>query len=142
MNQISDQFDIEAPLSPKPSGYEFTPMQNPTIRTLAQRMRVIGIVYIIFAVFVGIGAFVVLLQSLPSALVGFLEVALFAFLGLWTYRGAASFQLIVDTKGSDISHLMNALDELRKIYSLQTWLMVAVLALMAIGIIVGVAARL
>ena len=83
-----------------------------------------------------LGGLFLLLQSVPPALVAFLEVALFGFIGLWHYKAAEAFQLIVQTRGNDISFLMNALDGLRKIYNLQVWLMVIVLGLLALGVVV------
>ena len=121
--------------APKPTGYEFSSMQNSTIQTLADRMKAIGILFLVFAGFAAIGGFFVLFKSIPSAVSAFLEVALFGFVGLWTYRGAAAFHLIVQTRGSDISHLMDALEDLRKIYNLQFWLMVVILGLMALGVL-------
>jgi hypothetical protein len=122
----------------KPAGYEFTAAQNATIEGLAKRMKFIGIIYLVFGGLVAIGALWMLTQSLPSALVAILEVALFGFMGYWTVKAAGSFQMIVQTRGNDISFLMNALEELRKIYNLQVWLFIIVLGLLAIGIVVMV----
>lgn len=122
----------------KPAGYEFTAAQNSTIEVLARRMKFLGILNMVFAGFVALGGMFKLFQSPTEALVLFLEVALFAFMGLWNYRGAASFQLIVQTRGHDITHLMNALEELRRIYNLQYWLMVIVIGLTALGTIVAI----
>ena len=45
--------------------------------------------------------------------------------------------MIVDTEEKDIDHLMKALDELRKIYNLQVWLLAAMLGLVALTILAG-----
>ena len=120
----------------KPTGYEFTALQNSTIQLLGERMKFIGLLNLLFAGLVGLGGIFILFQSLPQALVAFLEVAFFGFMGFWTYQGAASFIKIVQTRGSDISHLMNALEDLRKIYNLQFWLMVFMLGMIVLGIVV------
>ena len=101
-------------------------------------MKIIGVFYLVFAGLAALGGIFILMQSLPQALVAFLEIALFAFIGLWHYRAAASFQMIVQTRGNDITHLMKALEELRKIYNLQVWLMIIVIGLLVLGVIVGV----
>jgi hypothetical protein len=116
-------------------GYEFSPAQNLTIQVLAQRMKFIGILYMAFGGLVGVGGIVMLFQAPIQAIVAFAEVALFALMGLWNYKGADSFQLIVQTHGNDISYLMNALEDLRKIYNLQYWLMIVMLVLVALAIV-------
>jgi hypothetical protein len=120
---------------PQPTGYEFTVQQNLTIQVLAKRMKFIGILNLIFGGFMALGGILILFKTPIQGLVAFAEVAFFVLVGLWNYRGAASFQLIVQTQGRDIANLMNALEELRKIYNLQYWLMIVVLALVALGII-------
>lgn len=124
--------------APMPAGYEFTPQQDLTIKNVAQRMKIIGVFYLVFGGLAALGGIFILVQSLPQALIAFLEVALFAFIGLWHYRAAASFQMIVQTRWNDIMHLMKALEELRKIYNLQVWLMIIVIGLLVLGVIVGV----
>jgi hypothetical protein len=122
-----------------PTGYEFSPAQNLTIQVLAQRMKFMGILYMFFGGLMVIwGVILILLKAPVQSIVAFAEVALFVFMGLWNYKGADSFQMIVQTEGSDVSHLMNALEDLRKIYNLQYWLMIVVLVLVALAIVAGV----
>jgi hypothetical protein len=137
-NQQKELFMAQEIASVGTSGYEFTPAQNMTIQVLGQRMKFIGILNMVFAGFMTIGGVIVLFKFPIQAIVAFAEVALFAFMGLWNYKGAASFKMIVETSGNDIAHLMNALEDLRKIYNLQYWLMIIVLVLVAIGIIAAV----
>ncbi len=54
-------------------------------------------------------------------------------IGIWTGRAASSFQLIVNTQGNDITNLISALGELRKLYVLQYWLLI--LGLILIGLL-------
>src|SRR5512140_784480 len=88
------------------AGYEFSPEQNLTIQMLGKRMKFIGILNMILAGFMTLGGIVVLFKFPGQALVAFAEVALFALMGVWNYKGASSFQLIVQTTGNDIGHLM------------------------------------
>lgn len=122
----------------KTTGYEFTMAQNATIQVLANRMKFIGFLYLAGAAFVALAGIYSLLNSPLMAVVLFTEVAFFGFMGWWTYKGADSFRAIVQTKGSDITHLMDALEDLRKIYNLNFWLMVVVLSIWVIGILVAV----
>lgn len=138
MNQENERLESTAPSVSTSSAYEFTPTQNLTLQVLSHRMKFIGLLYLVFAGIVGIAGISMLLTSLAQALAAFLEVVFFAFLGLWTYRGAAAFRLIVETRGSDISHLMDALENLRRIYNLQFWLMIGMLGLIALAIIAAV----
>jgi hypothetical protein len=50
-------------------------------------------------------------------------------LGIWTQRASTSFKSIVDTQGKDVSHLIEALEDLKKLYSLQYWLCIITLAI-------------
>lgn len=54
---------------------------------------------------------------LEAALIG-LAMPFYRALGVWTGRAARSFKRIVLTQGQDVSHLMDALDNLRKFYAL------------------------
>jgi len=58
---------------------------------------------------------------------------LYLLMGMWTRSAARSFQQVVDTTGRDIRHLMDALSELNKMYSL-------VYTLIVIGLLVLIAA--
>lgn len=122
----------------QPAAYEFTEEQNLTIETLGKRMKFIGVLNIIFAVFMAIGGVFALWRFPGQAIVAFAEVALFGFMGAWNYRAAASFKLIVQTTGNDIVHLMDALQDLKKIYNLQYWLMIVVLVFVVIGILAAI----
>jgi hypothetical protein len=65
------------------------------------------------------------------AIGGFVNGLLYLLIGVWTRSSASSFQMIVDTKGHDISHLMNALHSLNKMYTLiYTIIMIGVLLLL------------
>jgi hypothetical protein len=58
---------------------------------------------------------------------------LYLLLGVWTRSAGGSFKQIVRTRGSDISHLMEALSSLNKMYSL-------IYALIVIGVLLFLAA--
>ena len=51
----------------------------------------------------------------------------YLLMGIWTRSAAGSFQKIVDTRGSDINHLMEGMGSLHRMYSLLYTLLVLVL---------------
>jgi hypothetical protein len=55
-------------------------------------------------------------------------------MGAWTRSAGASFQKIVVTQGSDISHLMNALSSLHSMYALVYILLVVTLLVGLLGL--------
>jgi hypothetical protein len=63
---------------------------------------------------------------------------LYLAMGTWTTSGAAAFRRIVDTQGSDVSHLMEATTNLRKLYTLQFWVILIALIIMLITLVIAV----
>ncbi len=130
------------PVSP-PRQYEFDPQQDEVIDNLSNSMRwvaaplwVLGILYAVATVLALVQVF-----SRPEslyALLSFLLVTLF-FLALagWTVRAADSFKAIAQTRGRDISHLMDALNNLRKLYSMLALIVKVYVAILVISLVVG-----
>jgi hypothetical protein len=150
-------------MSTSPRGYEFTQQQNSLIGDLSYRMRGVGAFLVFIAVLnFLLSALVVVaiyrarlpqnyldaldpdvkakLSSLPpdnhlwgiaisSAVNGFI----YLLVGVWTKAAADSFKQIVDTTGSDINHLMNAISSLHKMYTL-------VYTLIVIGLLLSLTA--
>jgi hypothetical protein len=56
-------------------------------------------------------------------------------MGVWTERAGAQFRTVVVTEGRDIRHLMHALEDLRRLYTLQFWICLAAIvsALVLLG---------
>jgi hypothetical protein len=71
-----------------------------------------------------------------------IQAPFFVIIGIWTKRAAVSFQRVVTTEGSDVTNLMAALGELKKLYTLQYWLILLVIALIALAVVVGTIAAL
>lgn len=59
------------------------------------------------------GNFTVISQGVTAFLIGY-----------WTLNASKSFLLIVQTKGTDIELLMNAVADMRRLYTLQYWLLI------------------
>lgn len=114
--------------------YEFDTGQNQLVGGLARKMMwvawftlAVGALALIFGI-VSIGQ----IDTFISALV---QGGILFLIGLWTRRAALAFQLIVDTEGADVSNLMAALGELRKLYTLQFWLLLVSVGLAAFAIL-------
>ncbi len=92
------------------------------------------------------GAFVLILgiaglvtqgrSAVGPALGDFAEAIAFVLIGLWLQRAVDAFNRVVDTSGDDITHLLDALRELTRVFSLQRTVLVlaAIVIVMAIGI--------
>jgi hypothetical protein len=98
------------------AAYEFDDGQNKIIAQLGKRMKLVGHVLIAF------GGLVMLAGLSSGGRGGFSGVAInavvFILMGLWTRRAGQGFQNVVKTDGDDINHLMDALDQLRKLYGI------------------------
>jgi len=64
--------------------------------------------------------------------------AIYIIIGIRTIGASNSFKKIVETEASDISHLMNALNELKKLYTLQYVLVIIAIVFMGIAILTGI----
>ncbi|MBM3278322.1 MAG: hypothetical protein FJY95_09585 [Candidatus Handelsmanbacteria bacterium] len=124
--------------APPPSGssYEFTEVQNQTIRSLALYMQILAAIMIAFGGLQAVGG--LLDSDDPIAKAGIFQGAVILILGVLTLRAAVAFRRIVSSTGGDIGHLMNALGTLRGLYQIQAILIIAlVIAAMIIGVTTG-----
>jgi hypothetical protein len=108
--------------------YEFKPHENKIIGELAAKMHFVGLFLLAAGLLViGIG---VLVHHYGPILSG----TIFCMVGLWTQRSSVSFKNVVYTEGHDISHLISALEDLRKLYSLQFWLLILALVFTVVSL--------
>lgn len=129
---------------------EFTEEQNRTIGQLAASMQwvafpmlFLGILYLLFS----IGLLLATFQDwrhLPTLLVVLSAGLIWLFLGRWLTRSATAFAQVVGTQGSDLPHLMTALENLRNLFSvlslfvkLYVALILVALVLMVVGLLMG-----
>lgn len=116
--------------------YEFTPDENVVFTKLASVMRMVAFMSIAFGAIALLGGFADLfgeneMVDVPRALTSILQGAVFALLGTWLQTASRSFRDIAVTEGRDITNLMNALQDLSKVYSLQAILIA--IALVVLG---------
>jgi|LauGreSuBDMM15SN_2_FD.fasta_scaffold119302_2 hypothetical protein len=94
--------------------YEFSEKENILVGSLAKKMKFVGIFGIIFGI-------LEILQGIFSDKTAIVQGLISIIIGIWTTKASESFQKIVDTQGNDISYLLGALDQLKKLFSLQYW---------------------
>jgi hypothetical protein len=94
--------------------YEFSEEENILVGSLAKKMKFVGIFGIIFGI-------LEILQGVFSDKTAIVQGLISIIIGIWTTKASESFQKIVDTQGNDISYLLGALDQLKKLFSLQYW---------------------
>ncbi len=126
------------------SEYEFSSSQNELIGDLAKKMSfvatlsiVTGILVLIFGIIILISAFAEP-QGFPEAVNALIQGVFFLLIGTWTKNAGSAFKRIVTTAGADIENLMGALGELRKLYTLQYWLVILLLVFVILGIVAGI----
>jgi hypothetical protein len=140
---------METPTRPEnsagspPAQFEFTGRQNAVIGPLARDMvwvaaplLVVGILYAIGLVLSIVRSFQDPQYLFQAALIG-LAMAFYLALGTWTRRSAQSFQQIVSTQGQDINHLMDALENLGKMYGLLSLLVKVYVVVVGIAVVLG-----
>lgn len=120
--------------------YEFSSSQNELIKNLAEKMRFVSYFLIGVGVLISLaGIFTLLKGGVGNIVNGVVQIVI----GVWTNKAATAFQQIVNTEGNDIENLMGALGELRKLYTLQYWILIIALVFIAIifvlSLIMGVA---
>jgi len=128
--------------------YEFTDSQNQTVSQLASRMKWVGVFFVALGLAFGLLGVAGLVATegavdlIVKPIILVMVAVIFFLSGIWTVNAARLFTLIVQTTGSDILNLMNALGTLRKLYYMQFWLiiisLVALLIAFAIFLVMGV----
>jgi len=92
-------------------------------------MKIVAIIMMILG---ALSVLSILAGDIGSAVMG----VFYIIIGVWTKGAAQSIQNIVNTEGNDIDHLMNAVKDLNKLYSLQKWLMIVGIVLTVLAVIV------
>ncbi|HEY8077445.1 MAG TPA: hypothetical protein VIF62_25140 [Labilithrix sp.] len=105
-------------------GYEFDPKQNDVIEKLGRSMHVVGIFMFVFGVLGLVGSVLAIVTHQVGPQSGFAESLVMTLFGFWTQRAGGRFTKIVKTTGNDVTHLMAALDDLRKMYGVVRFVIV------------------
>ncbi|QEH38517.1 hypothetical protein OJF2_71200 [Aquisphaera giovannonii] len=103
---------------PERGQYEFSYADNATIHDLGSKMSFVGFFMLGIGLFF-FGTGIVRWVQDRNLEVGMLFLSLlFMVVGIWTHRGGREFLDVARTHGNDISHLMVALANLRRFYTL------------------------
>ena len=120
--------------------YEFDARQNELVGELAKRMLWVAYFLLLAGALVAVVGMGTLTER---GIFSLIQAGFMIIIGVWTKRAAAAFDGIVQTEGSDIANLMVALGELRKLYTLQFWVialaigMLVILLLFIFGAVLG-----
>jgi hypothetical protein len=112
--------------------YEFDEGQNELIGALANRMSWVANFMILLAAIAIVGGFATLRDE-GAGSIG--QGIIVLILAVWTRKAAQSFHGIVRTEGSDVTNLMAALGELKKLYTLQYWLIIVAIAIVVLFLV-------
>ena len=121
--------ETSAPASDSETSTAFSPEENAIFAALGLRMHFVGA----FTLALGVIAVVLGLSRRDAG--PLLAGVLYAIIGHWTARAGKQFRSIASTRGRDHSHLIAALVDLRKMYTLQYWICLVALigALVLLG---------
>ena len=114
--------------------YEFTDEENVVFKGLSFRMNIVGVLMVL----VGVALFLLGMIRYPLSLEMLLLVAnglILVGMGYLTFRSSKRFKKIVDTEGHDILYLMEAMNDLKRLYTL----IVALIALIFVFFLVTAA---
>ncbi len=126
-----------------PQNYEFNESENSIFADVASKMSAVGF----FSIFFGslnIALSIVHLFQLSQGgdsrmtmqgIGGVSQGIVLLLVGSWTKKAGTSFKQIVDSRGQDIRNLMDAMSSLRKLYTLQYWLLVIALIIVVIALV-------
>lgn len=122
--------------APPLDSYEFGPKENDLISDLARKMRFVGMILVVVGVLSALSGIVTLnTEGLGHLFSGVIYVVV----GSWTRRAAASFRRIVESQGGDIRNLMDALGNLKSVYTLKYWLGMIAVGVLVVGLVFMVA---
>jgi hypothetical protein len=114
-------------------GYEFNSEQNDLLKSLAGKLRTVGITFIALGVLQSFLAFIN--NGMFGIITGVAGGVLFAVIGVFMVNAAGSFKLIVETEGQDIENLMQALRSLLSMYTVQFWALVVSVILVLLVVV-------
>jgi hypothetical protein len=114
-----------------PTQYEFSPRENEVIGKLGSNMFFVGIFMLVVSVLVVVQG---LVRHEPASVIFAL---IYLCVGSLTVAAAASFKDVVRTQGNDIPLLMDALEKLRWIYTIQYWFILVAIILSVIVLLIS-----
>lgn len=126
--------------------FEFSQSQNRVIGDLASGLRVVGLLLFLFGVLTAATLITQLFgvgmdwRFRGPALVLAATALIYLSLGWWFQKSAVSFDAVATTQGQDVNHLMTALNDLRKSFSLIRLLIMIYGMIILVGLIAAAVA--
>jgi hypothetical protein len=116
--------------------YEFTDEQNKVIKRLTANMFFVGIFVLLLGAFAGVLDIYYWFTPEKNVIVK-IFVAIVAFvtimMGLFTLTSSKSFRMVFTSEGSDVDHLMKAIDKLATWFGILTFVIIVALAIVILG---------
>ncbi|GMU52883.1 MAG: hypothetical protein AMXMBFR33_20290 [Candidatus Xenobia bacterium] len=130
----------------KTANYEFNEEENKLFVSLTRNMRILsyslfmgGALYVIYGCFLALqlagttSGLPVLFPVILSVFAAFVIM----FLGLYLKKASADFVQIVCTEGSDISHLMHGVAQLRQLFAVAAYLAWPLVLALLVAVLTG-----
>ncbi len=102
---------------------------------LGSKMQFVGMFSIVIGAIVLMGA-VLTVNANAFGLGDFIAGLLYIAIGAWTRAAGVGMSRVVQTRGSDVTHLMDALANVRRIYTLFYWICLVAIALMILSLLI------
>ena len=120
-------------MSNDPDNYEFTSAENLTIERTAKFAKAFGIISVVIGVLATLDVGLTM-SSNPARAAELPNTLAAVIIGVIFVRVAAALQLVVDTEGNDVKHMMEAVKKLGDAFLVQLAVTaIAVVAMIAIG---------
>lgn len=133
---MSASAEHEGPGPESPAGqYEFDRGQNALLGDLGSKMQFVGLFAIVIGSLVIVGS-ILTANARPFNLGPLISGILYIALGAWTRSAGTSFREVVTTKGADITHLMDALGDVRRVYTLFYWICLFAIAFLVLSLLI------
>lgn len=98
--------------------YELSDDQRESVRSLAASMSFVGACLMLFGAMLVSFACIALYAGFPAGAVGlFVVAAAYTPTAWWTMSGGRSLAAVPRTRGHDIHHLMEAVEQLRRLFA-------------------------
>ena len=118
--------------------YEFNEAENTTFTGLSRAMNLVGTVSLALGGLMVIGFFVLLMRHrVGQGTLSLVQGMVMVVMGIWNRDAAGPVERIVSSAGNDITHLMQAMEKLKKIFSLTQTLLLATILLVGLSFFVG-----
>ena len=127
-----------APSASPSAQYEFSEVENATFTGLSKAMKLVGTVALALGALMVIGFFALLMRHrIGQGTLSLIQGMVMVVMGIWNRDAAGPVERIVTSSGSDITHLMQAMEKMKKIFSLTQTLLLATILLVGLSFFVG-----